>query len=165
MLKRWTIPRLQHPEVNSRRPGRFEVRLRASRKKSVTLYKIFLLCWFRYVGRSMQNSLPAFFFSSLPLFLSALPCRLVYSFLFKSCKSCDTKRSICSAEAIKSDFFSSVVQIKEKACIARPHETSTFGFTAPRLQSVQQRHHDCCRKSQAFFSPSSSRAIQTCKSK
>lgn len=29
------IPRLQHPEVNSRRPGRFEVRLGASRKKSI----------------------------------------------------------------------------------------------------------------------------------
>lgn len=29
------IPRLQHPEVNSRRPGRFEVRLGASRKKRI----------------------------------------------------------------------------------------------------------------------------------
>lgn len=132
--------------MNSRRPGRFEVRLGASRKKSLILYKIFLLSLVQVGWPPDANY--------LPIFCSFLSCVASSPFLCKSCKSCNLKKtkknkSICGAEVIKTDFFSSALQIKAHA----PLLTSTSGFAAQRLQSFQQRHDDCCRKCQALFFP------------
>lgn len=87
-------------------------------------------------------------------------------FLFKSCKSLIQKKSILRRGYGKDRFIFSRRASKRFQCASV--STSTFGFMAQQLQSIQQMHDDCCRKCQAFFFlffSSLSRAIQTSKSK
>lgn len=107
----WTIPRLQHPEVNSRRPGRFEVRLRASRKKTLILFKKLFPCSLVQVCRPLDAiSLPLFaFFTLLTPSLSRSHTRscsvsLRHRFYLSHAKVGITKKRICSALMANNHF-------------------------------------------------------------
>lgn len=112
MFLHWTIPRLQHPEVNSRRPGRFEVRLRASRKKTLILFKKLFPCSLVQVCWPLDAiSLPlfAFFYPPYPLSLSLTHTRscsvsLRHRFYLSHAKVGITKKRICSALMANNHF-------------------------------------------------------------
>lgn len=70
-------------------------------------------------------------------------------FLFKSCKSLIQKKSILRRGYGRDRFIFSRRASKRFQCASV--STSTFGFMAQQLQSIQQMHDDCCRKCQAFF--------------
>lgn len=107
--------RLHHPEVNSRRPGRFEVRAseRAERRVQSSRKHPFPRR-FRYVGRSMQMvCLCSFALLSLSL-SGALLVSLRPRFSASHAKVALKKKSICSAEMKKGDFFWYVAEEEEE---------------------------------------------------
>lgn len=156
----WAIPRLQHPEVNSRRPGRFEVRLRErARKKRLILYKIFLLslvqvCW------PLDAKPSASFCSFLPLPLSfthTSPVSLRRRFYLSHAKVAIKKRSICGAENDK-DWFLFSRTAKKSFSYASVLTIDIWIYGSGSCRAFSKRHGDCCRKCQAFFSLSPPRA-------
>lgn len=147
-------PRLQHPEVNSRRPGRFEVRLGASRKKSIIPNQTSLL-------RQPQVCSP-----------DAKSVLLVFPpFTQMWCSA--SQPSLCSSRAkvyclkkhfVTADFFCSFEQIP--AFVIRSYTVDVWIHGS----GAAKRFSKCAMVvvgsvGKLFHPSSSSRAIQTCKSK
>lgn len=149
------IPRLQHPEVNSRRPGRFEVRLGASRKRSIIPNQTSLLRQPQVCAPDAKSVLLVF----SPFHADAM-FRFAAVTIFKSCKSLVFKKAFRDSRSLL------LCRASRSFRYARRVNVDIWIYGSGAAKRFSKRAMVVVGSVGKLFHPSSpSRAIQTCKSK